>query len=207
MLGFVALGHGLADLGIVLRTTVDPFSCLAASAACVLLARPGSLLDAGFQLSYAATAAILVWARGSRKVGRPASRGAGWRQAVERARASLGVSVAAHLATAPLVALHFGTYHPAVIAANLVTIPLVTVALWLDVGLLVVAATPLAGLAVRPLAAVLSALQGAMEALARLPAVQLPAGTSLGWWLVGLGTLALGLHRVTRPGGRGTGCR
>jgi competence protein ComEC len=194
MLAFIGLGHALADVGLILHRWVDPLHALAASAFCILLAAPGSLLDAGFQLSYAATAAILLGVRARPSDVPCVQRGGGRLRA--RAFMMLRVSLAAHLGTAPLVAMHFGSYHPLAIPANLLAIPTVTAALWLDVLLAALAATPVAGLIAVPLRWILAGLQGGLQRIAALPGAALPAGAWIGWWLAGLGALLLGVQWV-----------
>lgn len=104
-------------------------SLIAAAALVLLAVDPGSLLTPGFQLSFAGVAGIL----GLR---RPILRRLG---AVGRIRAGripmgrwladgLATSTAATVATAPVVAWHFGRIAPVGIVANLVAVPLLSAA-------------------------------------------------------------------------------
>lgn len=88
----------------------------------MLLLHPAVVMDAGFQLSAAATAGLLAW--GDRLTswlaGRLPGQIPGW--VVE----TLGISLAAQAATFPLVILDFGRISLVAPAANLVAAPLVT---------------------------------------------------------------------------------
>ena len=207
VLAFVGLGSVLADLGVLLRSWVSPLPCLGASACCLLLAAPWSLLDAGFQLSYAATGAILLGLRFLERGGRggaPLRLRELRRWIAGRAKAALAVSLLAHAATAPLVGLHFGTYHPGVVLANLAAIPLVTSALWLDLATVALSGSALSRLVAAPLGGVLGVLEYVMECLARMPGMELPCGRPTAWWALGLGLWALGVCLMDPHRGRET---
>jgi competence protein ComEC len=103
---------------------------LIAAAALVLLLRdPGALLSPGFQLSFAGVIGLLVLRRpflGLLGGAEPAGRvGRAWRWLAD----ALATSTAATIATAPIVAWHFGHVAPVGIVANLVAIPLLSVTL------------------------------------------------------------------------------
>jgi competence protein ComEC len=96
-----------------------------AVAGCLLLAvRPSFIADAGFQLSFLATLALLFAAR----PGPPAASARRWPLA-GWIDTSLRASAAALLATAPLGARLFGRLTPAALAANLFAVPLTGVLL------------------------------------------------------------------------------
>ncbi len=87
-----------------------------------LMWRPFDLFDPGFQLSYAATAGIVLWARPwGEALGRWLPRG--WGSGL------LGTTLAAQAATLPFVAHHFGTVPLWGPLANLAAVPLAEVAL------------------------------------------------------------------------------
>jgi competence protein ComEC len=118
-----------------------------AAAALVLLARdPAALLSPGFQLSFAGVAGLLalrpplLGLLGGDASGRRLARARRW------LADALATSIAATLATAPIVAWHFGQVAPVGIVANLVAIPLLSLALpALALSLLVGTAVPAAG--------------------------------------------------------------
>ena len=92
-------------------------------AACVTLAlEPRVWQEPGWQLSFAAVAGILLLAPGiGRRLG-----------ALPRAIAgAIALTVAATVATAPLIAHHFGTVSLASLPANVVALPLVAPIMWL----------------------------------------------------------------------------
>jgi competence protein ComEC len=135
---------------------------LALAALVVLAARPGDLLDPGFQLSFAATAGI---------VAAPLPRGA--------VGGALGVSLAAQLAVLPITLAHFNQLSTIGVVANLAVVPLAAAATIL--GLLGVAAAPvgdwLATAAFGAVWPVLLALRGMVAVAAAVPGavLHLPA--------------------------------
>ncbi len=107
-------------------------------AACVTLAiNPRVWADPGWQLSFAAVVGILLLAPG---IGRRLS-------ALPSALADgIALTVAATVATAPLVAHHFGTVSLASLPANVIALPLIAPIMWLGMlrGLVGQAGGPLA---------------------------------------------------------------
>ena len=106
----------------------DPLNTLALSAGCLVAADPRSLVDAGFQLTFGATAGLLVgvprlmaWADGS--VARPAA----VRLLLVPAAGLLLATICAELALFPIGALHFSRVTVAGLALNFAAIPLMSV--------------------------------------------------------------------------------
>ena len=178
LFAFLGLGSVLADLGIILRRSVRPMNGLAAASLAILAIHPGALFEAGFQLTIAATASILIafsrdrgWA--TRFLEEPGeTHGPGrLRSSVRRL---LLVTLAAQAGATPVIAWHFGTIHPIALLANMIVVPLAGGALWCGlVGM------PLLGLgagarwAVLPLGGLLHALASIVRALARIPFCEL----------------------------------
>jgi competence protein ComEC len=117
---------------------------------------PGVAADVGWQLSFAAVAGIFGLAGplrewflgrlgGTGESGRGASSGS-WRRAIAEGAA---VTIAATLATAPLIAFHFETLSTTTLVANLLALPAVAPAMWL--GMLTAAASQIPGVPVEPL--------------------------------------------------------
>jgi competence protein ComEC len=113
------------------------------AAAILLVADPGLVGDAGFQLSALATAGLIAWATpttaGIERLGR--GRVPHW------LAESLGVSLAAQLATLPVILVAFGRLAILAPAVNLVIVPLVAPAMAAGIvallgGGIVVAGTP-----------------------------------------------------------------
>ena len=109
--------------------------------------------DAGWQLSFAAVVGILLWAGPIRdacsarlRAAAVGERVAGWRRALAE---GAGVTIAATLSTAPLMAHHFGTVSLASLPANLLALPAVAPLMWL--GMLAALAGQLPWLPVQPL--------------------------------------------------------
>lgn len=102
---------------------------LAAAAAVTLAVDPGIAADVGWQLSFAAVVGILLLATPFRAA-LGGGRGPLGRALVEGA----AVTVAATLATAPLVAFHFGAVSATTVLANLLALPAVAPAMWLGMA-------------------------------------------------------------------------
>lgn len=119
---------------------------LAAALLVTLAADPGIAADVGWQLSFAAVAGIFVLATPIRGALRARTGASGWVGALAEGAA---VTVAATLATAPLIAFHFGTLSVTTLLANLLALPAVAPAMWL--GMAAAAAAQVPGLPVEAL--------------------------------------------------------
>lgn len=189
LFAFLCLGSVLADLGLILRRSIDPLNGLAAAAVVILALRPTQLLDVGFQLSFAATAGILiVVSSGFRSRWEPwVERVSGrWRapgRIVRIVLTSIVISAAAQAAVAPVVAWHFGTFHPLLIGFNLIVVPLVTLALWLGLPGILLLGLGAPSFVVAPFGWALRALSASVGVLARLPLAELSVPRWLGLWL------------------------
>ncbi len=119
---------------------------LVVAAVVTLAIDPGIAADVGWQLSFAAVLGILLLASAlSRAIG--ARLGGGpWRRALAE---GLAVTIAATLATAPLIAFHFETFSTTTLAANVLAMPAVAPAMWL--GMLSAGLAQLPGLPLEPL--------------------------------------------------------
>jgi competence protein ComEC len=123
---------GLGLLATLAGRRSSRFYALALAALLTLALDPGIGADVGWQLSFAAVLGILALAAPLRGaiVARLGSRA--WRGALAEGAA---VTVAATLATAPLIAFHFGALSTLTLPANLLVLPAVAPAMWL--GMLV----------------------------------------------------------------------
>jgi competence protein ComEC len=116
------------------------------AAAVTLGVNPRAAGDVGWQLSFAAVIGILLWsARLAAIFGGDAARGSARRALAE----GVAVTVAATVATAPLMAHHFDQFSPAALPANVLALPAVAPAMWL--GMLAGIAGQLPLLPVQPL--------------------------------------------------------
>jgi competence protein ComEC len=98
------------------------------AAGVTLAVNPRSAGDVGWQLSFGAVIGILLWsARLAAILGGGASRGTARRALIE----GVAVTVAATVATAPLMAHHFEQFSPAALPANVLALPAVAPAMWL----------------------------------------------------------------------------
>jgi competence protein ComEC len=116
-------------------------------AAVVTLAiAPDVAADIGWQLSFAAVLGILLLAGPLREAIRGRIGPGRWRRALAE---GLAVTVAATLATAPLIAFHFEELSTTTLFANVLAMPAVAPAMWL--GMLSAAASQVPGLPPEPL--------------------------------------------------------
>lgn len=175
---------------LLLERDASVTNSLALAALVILAVRPGDLLDPGFQLSFAATAGIVV---------APLPRGL--------VLGAIGVSVAAQLAVLPITLAHFNQLSTIGVVANLGVVPLAgaaTIMGLVAVGLSFMSAA-LAAVAFDALWPVLLALRGVVALAAAVPGavVHLPAP---GWvavtgYVAGLALSLVWHHlREERPG-------
>lgn len=147
----------------LLEREVVAWNSLAAATLGLLLWRPGDLADPGFQLTFAATAAILHLARPFEGV--LAAR-------LPRRIATLAaISLAAQLGVSPVLALHFNQLSLVGIVANLLVVPLAALVTMLGVlsVLAAVASASLAHLLFQALWLCLLVLRLAVRGFALLP--------------------------------------
>jgi len=194
---FLGLGSVLADLGLILRRSVDPLNGLAVAAIVILAMRPTELFEAGFQLTFAATAGILIVVspgfrgRWQRWIERIAGKSRSAAPLVRYALTLIVISAAAQAGVAPVVGWHFGTFHPLQLGLNLLVVPLVTLALWIGLPVILLLALGSAGFCAAPFGWVLRALSWIVEAAARIPLVECAVSRWFGLWLIALVALVL----------------
>jgi competence protein ComEC len=105
---------------------------------------PGVASDVGWQLSFAAVVGIFLLAAPLRAAIAARIGSGGWRWALAEGAA---VTIAATLATAPLIAFHFETLSTTTLFANVLAMPAVAPAMWL--GMATAAASQVPGLPVQ----------------------------------------------------------
>jgi competence protein ComEC len=104
------------------------FYALGFAAVAMLAFEPGVAADVGWQLSFAAVLGILLLAGPLREAIAARIGARGWRRALAEGAA---LTIAATLATAPLIAFHFGELSTTALLANLLALPAVAPAMWL----------------------------------------------------------------------------
>ena len=173
----------------ILRRAPDGLSCLAFAAALSLLWAPEMITDVGFQLSIVAVAGLVLYSR-LPDAGPPQLWPTVKRWAGPYAQASLVTA----LATAPLLAYHFGQVPLVSVPANVLIVPILALVIggalasWglyltitaVGVGLLKLIVEPLTGW-----------IGAVIEALARLPFASVPVAEFSPYWLVPAYVLAL----------------
>jgi len=144
---------GLSVLATLAGRRTSRLYALAVAAIVTLAVEPRVGADIGWQLSFAAVLGILLLAtplRGAieRRLGR-----GGWRRAFAE---GIAITVAATLATAPLIAFHFEALSTTTLVANLLALPAVAPAMWL--GMLAAGAGQVPGFPVGALNAIAAPL-------------------------------------------------
>ena len=145
VMGAAAIVAGLAG------TPRSRWYALGVAALVTLAVNPRTSADVGWQLSFAAVAGILLWSGPIRDalLGRE-RRGAPRASQLRRALAEgAALTIAATLATAPLMAHHFGSLSLAALPANLLALPAVAPVMWL--GMLTAMAGQIPAIPVEPL--------------------------------------------------------
>jgi competence protein ComEC len=122
------------------------FYALALAAVLTLAIDPHIAADVGWQLSFVAVLGILLMAAPLRSAILRRIGAGGWQRLLAEGAA---MTVAATVATAPLIAFHFGAFSTMTLIANLLALPAVAPAMWL--GMLAAAAGQVPGMPVEPL--------------------------------------------------------
>jgi competence protein ComEC len=177
-----------------------------------LLWNPRWIADPGWQLSFAATAGIAIGAHPIREaLLAPAQDASRARRAIAEGAA---MTMAATIATAPVAALHFGTFSPAALPANLLALPAEAPVMWAGMLIAMLAQVPaVPGATFEVLGWIAGALAGYIGLIAeRLAAprwsqVELEAArpatviaaTLIAAAAVGLAASILRRHRAQRP--------
>ena len=163
----------------------SPLDTLAVAAALVIAVEPAQILDPSFQLSFAAVVGLALFTRGLRTALFPAL--ALYRKfpgaiparrlwILERFATAISTSLAASVATAPIVARVFGRLQPAAPISNLAAVPLAAVLMPLAAALAILGGTiswltaPLAAAAVAPLRVV-------TDLTSRMPGATIESGS------------------------------
>ena len=138
------------------------------AAAATLALNPRATGDVGWQLSFAAVAGIALWTAPLRNL-IAGGRNRGWRPGPTGARAAFAegaaVTLAATVATAPLMAHHFERLSIASLPANLLALPAVAPAMWL--GMLAGAIGQVPWMPVEPLTALAGLCAAYIEQVGR----------------------------------------
>ncbi len=136
----------LTVLATLVGRRPSSFYALALAAIVTLAVNPRIAADIGWQLSFAAVLGILLLAGALREAITARIGARAWRRALADGAA---ITVAATIATAPLIAYHFGALSSTTLLANLLALPAVAPAMWL--GMLVAAAGQVPGFPVEVL--------------------------------------------------------
>lgn len=140
----------------------DPFNSLCFAVTAVLAVKPLYLFDIGFQMSVAAVAGILFFARGLNRI---------FLHILPKFLSSpLSSSFAAQLGITPVVLIYFQTFPAYSVLVNMLAIPLVSVAfVVLTAGLIIALLFPSAGVVLTAAGLPLAAIDTIAEFTAGLP--------------------------------------
>lgn len=179
----------LWDRGWVLRGWFAPLSGLSCVAIGVLTAWPWSVFEAGFQLSFMATGAILVllptwW-------GAPLRQKLPW--LLKRPADLLAVTACAQAGAVPIIGAAFGYVALYGLLANLVLVPWTGLLLWTGLALFLFDPVLGPGVGAWVHRSLIAPYLKAVETIAELPGAVLPVAPGFGLWclLVVLGVLVL----------------
>lgn len=179
MFGVLGVFRILWERGWVARRWLDPLQGLSLAALLVLLLWPWSALDAAFQLSFSATAGIILFLPGWT---RSRLRGAIPRPLL-RVADILAVTVCAQLGVLPFLGATFGYLAPYGLLANPLLIPWTTVLLWAGIlGLPFLAFPQTQVWAGRVLAGICGPYLWVVERIGKLPGAVLPVGKGFALW-------------------------
>lgn len=175
----------------------DALSALAAAALLLAAIDPAQVADLGFQLSFAAVLGLSLVAPAFSVL--PAPGGRAW----DRLRRALAASLAAWLATAPIVLEAFNLLTPVIVAANLVIVPLMTVQFGIGLAHLALAPLGLGSLTGMAAGTAFDLLRMVSDFLGSLPFSHAygpsPGPAIVAGYYAGLGAWALWCRRSPRP--------
>ncbi len=118
-----------AALAVHLGRPLRGLGALGLAGATLVAGAPSLRHDLGFQLSCASTLGIVLWSGPLQALGRRMRYERGWGRIAAFAATSVGLGLAAQLATLPLVFARFGYFSRAAPLADLVLVPLANTAL------------------------------------------------------------------------------
>jgi competence protein ComEC len=130
---------GLSVLATLAGRRASSLYALALAVIATLAIDPRLGADVGWQLSFAAVLGILALASPLRRAISARIGARGWRRAFAEGAA---MTIAASLATAPLVAFHFEAVSTTTLIANLLALPAVAPAMWLGMLVAVIGQVP-----------------------------------------------------------------
>ncbi len=154
----------VCSVSLLLHRDSVSVNTLAFAALVMLVANPLNLWDVGFQLSFLAVLGIIVYERRIYRLWCPRARLLRW------AWATVTVSLAAQMATAPLVAYYFGRFPCYFLLTNFLVVPAATVILY--GALLLLLTFPFAAVSrvvAMGLVAVVGGLNDALSAMSAWP--------------------------------------
>ena len=188
-------------LAILLRRNTDPVQCLFVAVLAMLLYSPMDLTSPGFQLSFGAVAALMLftgrllgwyWSlenehdRMARTIRPPRGFAALRHWAHHWIVSALAAGLVAYCVSMPLVAIHFRQINPWAVPGSLILSPLVVAALATGLGKMAICAVipSAAGLLAVPAETSVAAMRWCVGLLADLPGAQIGVRAVAPWMIV-----------------------
>ncbi len=117
---------GLVLGAIICHREADTIRSLALAATLLLLISPFHVMDAGFQLSFAAVTALILMYRRIANHTRKETYRPFWQRSIRYVGSIAGSSLIASIATASLTLYHFNAFAPYSVLANMLALPLLS---------------------------------------------------------------------------------
>ncbi len=202
LFGFIGVGHVFKERGWILSAQMDSLQGWALAALIILWLDPQALFGISFQLSFAATAAILLsipLLEGLQlKLKLQSKSSWPWHKRVRQwfKRNLIGllwIGTVAQLGVMPIVAANFHKLYVGSLLSNMLVVPLVTLILWAGVLLLLSFFLPVVLFAVilgEGMSTLLEGLSVSVSWLSALPVMMFDVAAPPGW-LMGLYYLSL----------------
>ena len=164
-------------LGIISQQKSQGLNNLFFTAFVMLLYNPNYLFDMGFQLSFSAVIGILLYVEGRRsKVASQCKVSAASKKTnrlLTWIKDMCGVSIAAQLATLPLILYYFGTFPTYFLLTNLLMIPLGTLLVYACLLLFLISPIGIGSWLYYPIKILSDSMQVVTQSICRLPYAQL----------------------------------
>ncbi len=167
----------IGALGIITQQKSYGINNVCFTAFMMLLYNPNYLFDLGFQLSFSAVIGILLYVEGRKsKVASQCKMSAASKKTnrlLTWIKDMCGVSIAAQLATLPLILYYFGTFPTYFLLTNLLMIPLGTLLVYVCLLLFLISPIGIGSWLYYPIKILSDSMQVVTQSISRLPYAQL----------------------------------
>ncbi|GAB4451239.1 MAG: ComEC/Rec2 family competence protein [Armatimonadaceae bacterium] len=193
-------------LAPLVRRRAEPLHSVALAGCLLLLWQPGALYNAGFQLSFVVTGALLLWVPPLFRLFIPWQPGMNrWQTVTRFVVGALLAGIVAETASAPLVAYHFHRFSLIGPLANIVIGPLAQLTLIAGFGTISLSWLPeaITGLLWMVISVLIAVFRGVTLSLAELPFAAFsvaapPVGLLVSYYILGGGSGLVAHRRILR---------